>query len=112
MISQLIRIHILFHIQMGLSVEITPHGDPGGGATLICSSYVGSGPASTVHPNKYQELQAPQKIFFIPPKNIHFSETPQKILKFKILSPKNGPSLRMYENIRVPPPSPLDGDAH
>ena len=37
-------------------------------------------------------------------KNIYFSENPQKISKFKILNPKNGLSLRMYENIRVPPP--------
>ena len=28
LISQLIRIHILFHIQIGPSVDITPHGDP------------------------------------------------------------------------------------
>ena len=40
---------------------------------------------------------------FIPPKNVHFSENPPKILKFRILNPKNGPSLRMRENIRVPP---------
>ena len=40
----------------------------GGGGyshTLIFSSYVGSGPASTVHPKKYQEFQAPQKKFEI-----------------------------------------------
>ena len=35
----------------------------GGAGTLIFSSYVGSGPASTLHPQKYQEFQAPQKIF-------------------------------------------------
>ena len=29
--------------------------------SLIFSSYVGSGPASTVHPKKYQVFQAPQK---------------------------------------------------
>ena len=29
--------------------------------TLIFSSYVGSGPASTVHPKKYQEFQTPPK---------------------------------------------------
>ena len=36
---------------------------------------LGSGPASTVHPKKYQEFQAPQKIFEIlaPPKNIPYS---------------------------------------
>ena len=31
--------------------------------TLIFYSYVGSGPASTVQLKKYQEFQAPQKIF-------------------------------------------------
>ena len=35
--------------------------NPGGGGTLIFSSYVGSGPASSIHPQKYQEFQAPQK---------------------------------------------------
>ena len=35
----------------------------GGGGTLIFSAYVGSDPASTVHPN--QEFQALQKIFEI-----------------------------------------------
>ena len=38
--------------------------DPRGG-TLIFSAYVGSDPASTVHPKKYQEFQAPKKIFEI-----------------------------------------------
>ena len=46
----------------------------GGGreGTLIFSAYVGSDPASAVHPKKYQEFQAPQKIFEIlaTPKNI------------------------------------------
>ena len=31
------------------------------GGTLILSAYVGSGPASGVHPKKYQEFQAPPK---------------------------------------------------
>ena len=35
-------------------------GQPQGG-TLIFSAYVGSDPASTVHPKKYQKFQAPQK---------------------------------------------------
>ena len=53
----------------------------GGGGTLIFSSYVGSDPASTVHPKKisgisstpkkYQEFQAPQK-------NIWNFSNPQK----------------------------------
>ena len=37
-------------------------------------------------------------------KYIHFFKTPQKILKFRISNPKNGPSLRKCVNIRVPPP--------
>ena len=41
-------------------------GGGGGGGTFIFSSNVGSDPASTVHPpKKYQEFQAPQKIFEI-----------------------------------------------
>ena len=40
--------------------------DPGGGGgTIIFSAYIGSDPASTVHPKKYQEFQALQKIFEI-----------------------------------------------
>ena len=46
---------------------------PGGGSLFI-SACVGSSPASTFHPQKYQEFQAP-KIFY--------------------------PSLRIYKNIRV-----------
>ena len=38
---------------------------PRGGGTLIFSAYVGLDPASTVHPQKYQEFQAPQKILEI-----------------------------------------------
>ena len=40
-------------------------GGGGGGALSLFSPYVGSDPASTVHPKKYQEFQAPQKIFEI-----------------------------------------------
>ena len=42
-------------------------GGGGGGAPLIFSSYVGTHPASIVHPTKYQEFQAPPKIFEILP---------------------------------------------
>ena len=38
----------------------------GGGGTLNFSSYVGSGPASTVHQKKNQEFQTP-------PKNLNFN---------------------------------------
>ena len=48
-------------------------------------------------------------------KNIHFSEKPKTYGNFDPPHPppppppkkKNSPSLRMYENIRVPPPPPL-----
>ena len=53
---------------MNIWMDICMVGSQGG--TLIFSSYVGSGPASTVHPppqKKYQEFQAPQKIFEILP---------------------------------------------
>ena len=42
------------------------------------------------------------------PKTYSFFSKPKKILKFRILNPKNSPSLRrpMCENIRVPPPPP------
>ena len=35
------------------------------GGTLIFLAYLGSGPASTIHPKKYQEFQALQKLFEI-----------------------------------------------
>ena len=58
------------------------------GGTLIFSSYVGSGQASIFHQKKISGI----------------SSTPKKYLKFKQaqkISPVD-PSLRMYENIRVP----------
>ena len=39
-------------------------------------------------------------------KNIYFSENPKKYRNSKFWTQKNEPSLRMYENIRVPPPPP------
>ena len=42
--------------------DIVPGG--GGGYTLIFSAYVGSDPASVLHPQNYQEFQAPQKNIF------------------------------------------------
>ena len=48
-------------------ISIITRGRP----ALFFSVYVGSGPASTVHPKKYQEFRAPQKMFEIlgTPKN-------------------------------------------
>ena len=40
-------------------------GGGGGGGTLIFSAYVGSDPASTVHPKKYQKFEALQKNIWI-----------------------------------------------
>ena len=46
---------------------------------------------------------------FISPKNIHFSENSKNIEILNFEPPKNDPSLRMYENIRVAPPPPGRG---
>ena len=62
----------------------TPGG--GGGGTLIFSAYVGSDPASTVHPKKYQKFQAPQK-------NIWNFSNPPKISQFCTLTLKKDPKL-------------------
>ena len=37
------------------------------------------------------------------PKNIHISENPKEYWNSEFWTQKNGPSLRMWENIRVPP---------
>ena len=39
------------------------YGPESGGVLSFFPSYVGSGPGSTIHQKKYQEFQAPQKIF-------------------------------------------------
>ena len=43
--------------------EQLPRAPGGGEGALIFSLYVGPGPPSTVHPQKYQEFQAPKNIF-------------------------------------------------
>ena len=48
---------------------------------------------------------------FMPPKYLFFWKS-IKILKFKILNPKNDPSRRMCENIWVPPPPPPPTHTH
>ena len=63
-----------------LSLWRSPPSVCGGGGSLIFSSYVFSGLTSTVHPKKYQELQAPN--FFLEilatPKNIpHLRKDPK-----------------------------------
>ena len=40
------------------------------------------------------------------PKTIHFDEKPKKYLNSKFWTPKNGLSLRLYENMEVPYPPP------
>ena len=44
----------VFHNQSGQKGGVPSQG--GGGGTLIFSAYIGSDPASTVHPKKYQEF--------------------------------------------------------
>ena len=79
----------------------------------LCSLYVGSGPSSTVHPLKnIRNFKHPKKYSSYPPKIFVFLKTKKKYIEIQNFEPpKNGPSLRMYENIRVPPP-PWNGDAH
>ena len=73
------RIHILFHIQMGPSVDITPLGDPWGGySDLFFIRRLGPRIYRS-RPQKYQEFQAPQiNILHTPQKCSFFSEN-QKI---------------------------------
>ena len=65
------------------------------GGTLIFSAYVGSDPASTVHPKKYQKFQAPQKNIwnFCNPKkypdSVYLPE--EKTLKYIEITPKTSP---------------------
>ena len=66
------------------------HGSPRGGGTLIFSAYVGSDPASTVHPKKYQEFQAPKKIFEI--------LVTKKISQFCTLTLKKDPKLYINDS--------------
>ena len=67
------------HANLVLLRRLRPQGR-GEGGTLIFYSYAGSGPASTVHPQKKkQEFQAPPKIF----KNL---ATPNLDLKKKTLN--------------------------
>ena len=51
--------HFVSHLN-GPSVDITPHGDPGGYSDF--SSYVGSGPASTVHQKTSRISSTPKNI--------------------------------------------------
>ena len=80
------KIRIFFFIFF--SVGLIPLGE--GGGTLIFPSYVRSGPASTVHPIKYQEFQAPQKIFEI-------LATPKNISQICTLTLREDPTLQRYD---------------
>ena len=52
--------------------KLSGRGGGGGGYSIYFFAYIGSDPASTVHPKKNQKFQAPRKIFeiFATPKNI------------------------------------------
>ena len=51
-----------FNYDQTMAIACTYITQGGGGGTLIFSAYVGSDPASALHPpKKYQEFQAPQK---------------------------------------------------
>ena len=84
----------------------------GGGGTLIFSSYLGSSTASTVHPQKYQEFQAPQiNIWnFCNPKDILYPVPwpSEKTLKCIEITSKYSPILwwpqKNIHKIFIPPP--------
>ena len=67
---------------------VTPGGG-GGGGTLIFSAYVGSDPASALHPKKYQKFQAPKK-------NISNFSNPKKYPQFSTLTLRK--DLKMHRN--------------
>ena len=50
-----------------------------GGGALIFSLYVGSGPATTLHYQKYQEFQAPKKKYFEILETKKISRIPQSV---------------------------------
>ena len=101
----------------------------GGGAEISLFHYVGLGPASTVYQEKnIRNVRQTPKIFEIlayfvmtslhppppPPPHTHKRTPPpqkkkkkkKKKNKQKKQKTKNKTSLRIYENIRVPPPHP------
>ena len=50
-------------------LTLSSQGAGGGGGTLFFSAYVGSDPASTVHPKKISEISNTPKKYFATPKN-------------------------------------------
>ena len=72
-------------------------GGGGGGGTLIFSAYVGSDPASTVHPKKISEISSTLKKYlkFLQPKKISLFciFTLRKTLKYIQIIPKTSPIL-------------------
>ena len=68
---QLLCVSVEVDMKKTHNVLVKSSNPGGGGGTLIFSSYIGSGQASTVYPQKYQEFQAPKK-------NIWIFETPKK----------------------------------
>ena len=72
------------------------------GPSIYCLPPTISG-ISCILPNKQPPKISTKSSY---PNFFFFSENSQKILKFKILNPKNGLSLRVYENMKVLPPHP------
>ena len=64
---------------MKMVITVSPRGGGGGGGegdTLFFSSYVGSGPISTIHPKKLSGISSIPNFFFLilaTPKNIPHS---------------------------------------
>ena len=66
-------------------------GQTGGGGVPSFFSYAGLGPASTVHPKKYQQFQAPQK-------NIWNFGNPKRYPRFWTLTFRKDPKMHGYDH--------------
>ena len=107
LISQLTRIHILFRIQMGPSVDITPHGDPqrgGGYSDLFFIRRLG--PRIYRSPPKISGTSSTPKNILHTPKNIHFSENQKEYWNSKFWAQKLPKPTYVWKYLSTPSPPP------
>ena len=60
-VANLVNTYVLVLFSLVVAGAVGWSAAQGGGGTLMFSSYVGSGPASYVHPKNCKEFQASQK---------------------------------------------------
>ena len=112
LISQLIRIHIVSHSNGPFSRHNNARRPRGGYSDLFFIRRLGPRIYRSP-PKNIRNFKHPKNFLNTPPKIFIFLKTKKKKKKkinieIQNFEPKNGPSLRMYENISVPPP-PLPG---